>query len=459
MTRPSATVELPSRPNQRLDHIPGVAGLPFLGDTITFLRDPVHYKLRMHERFGPIFRTNLLGDRSLVIVGPELAEEILLDKQRNFSSQYGWHRLIGDTFKNGLMLRDFDDHHTHRRIMNVAFKEEPMRAYVQVLSTRIEQGIADWHLRPDFRFYPAAKAVTLTSSAKTFLGLELTSDKNTLNRAFVAMLDGATALVRYPLPGNRTWHAHRGRRILEAYFRSLIPERRQGKGTDLFSQCARATSEEGEVFSDDDLIDHMIFLLMASHDTTTSVLTNVAFELARNPQWQERVRAQVMALGDELSYDALGSLSDVDLVLREVLRLYPPVIGLPRRVIHECTLMGIQIPANTNIWVSVDANHRLPKWWTDPETFDPERFSPQRAEHQRHRYLWMPFGGGAHRCIGMKFGEMNIKAYLFHLLRRYRLKLVEGYVPRMDNIPFPKPAEQLPMKLELLTPERRAAVA
>ncbi|HEX8699053.1 MAG TPA: cytochrome P450 [Myxococcaceae bacterium] len=459
MTAPTASVALPSRPNQQLGHIPGVSGLPFLGDTLGFLKDPVHYKLRMHERFGPLFRSHILGDRNLMLVGPELAEEVLLDKHRNFSSQYGWHRLIGDTFKNGLMLRDFDDHHTHRRIMNAAFKPEPMRAYVEVLNTFIEQGISGWHLQEDFRFYPAVKALTLTSSAKTFLGLDLDSERTTINQAFMAMLDGATALLRYPVPGSRTWRAQRGRRTMETFFRSLITARRQGNGTDLFSQCSRATSEEGKVFSDEDLVDHMIFLLMASHDTTTSVLTNVAFELARNPQWQERIRGQVLAMGDTFSYDALGQLSDVDLVLREVLRLYPPVIGLPRRTIRECELAGFRIPSNTNIWVSVDANHRLAKWWTGPESFDPERFSPGRAEHQRHTFLWMPFGGGAHRCIGMKFAELNVKAYLFHLLRRYRMKLADGYVPKIDTIPFPRPAKQLPMALELLKSERRTGVA
>lgn len=459
MTRASATAGLPLRPNQRLGHIPGVSGLPLLGDTIEFLKDPCQYKLRMHERFGALFRTSVFGDRSIVLVGPELAEEVLLDKDRNFSSQYGWHRLIGDTFKNGLMLRDFDNHHTHRRIMNVAFKPEPMRAYVEVLNAHIEQGIADWHLRPNFRFYPAVKSLTLTSSAKTFLGLNLGAEMDTINRAFMLMLDGATALFRYPVPGNRTWRAQRGRRTLESFFRSLVPERRQGNGTDLFSQCCRATSEEGEVFSDDDLVDHMIFLLMASHDTTTSVLSNVAFELARNQDWQERLRDQVLALGETLSYDALSGLPGVDLVLKEALRLYPPVIGIPRRVVRDCELMGFQIPGNTNIWVSVDANHRLPKWWKAPETFDPERFSAERAEHQQHRFLWMPFGGGAHRCIGMKFAELNVKAYLFHMLRRYRMRLTEGYVPRVDKFPFPKPAEQLPMTLEPLKTERRAVAA
>lgn len=433
--------------------------MPILGDTIEFLRDPVRYKLRMHERFGSLFRTHIFGDHALVLMGPELAEEILLDKGRNFSSQYGYHRLIGDTFKNGLMLRDFDDHHTHRRIMNAAFKPEPMRAFIEGLNPLIAQGIANWHLQSDFRFYPAIKELTLASSAKTFLGLDLTSDMSTINRAFMAMLDGATALVRYPLLGNRTWRAHRGRRLLESFFRSLVPERRRGQGADLFSQCCRATSEEGEVFSDQDLVDHMIFLLMASHDTTTSALTNVAFELARHPEWQERIREQVLALGDELSYDALGGLPDAELVLREALRLYPPVIAIPRRVIRECELAGFQIPANTNVWVSVDANHRLAKWWTEPDAFDPARFSPERAEHQRHHFLWIPFGGGAHRCIGMKFAELNVKAYLFHLLRRYRLKLVDGYVPKVDRFPFPKPAQQLPMKFELLKSERRGASA
>lgn len=454
LTPPGSSSGLPWKPSSDVLHIPGAkpgTGWPILGETLDFLKDPAGWKHRAHARYGNVYQANMFLSHGVSFVGPEAAQEVLLDKTRNLSSELGWHVLIGNLFGGGLMLRDFEEHHAHRRIMNVAFRKGPMQGYMENLNAHLTDGIRGWRHVPDLRMYPAIKKLTLSSAAKVFLGLELDTQIEAINRAFVDMLDAAVAVIRYPIPGTRTWRAQRGKAYLHRFFHELVQERRQGAGKDMLTHFCQATSEDGERYSDEDIVTHMVFMLMAAHDTTTAALTNMVFELARNPEWQERVRAQILNQQTlTLDYEQLSELGDVELVMREVLRLYPPVPAIPRRTVKACEIQGTPLPANANIWVQVDLNHRLHGWWKRPHTFDPDRFAPHRAEDKQHRYLWIPFGGGAHRCIGMRFAEQNIKCFMHHLLSTYRLRLPDDYQPSINIFPFPRPTEGLPMVLEPL---------
>ncbi len=95
-------------------------------------------------------------------------------------------------------------------------------------------------------------------------------------------------------------------------------------------------------------------------------------------------------------------------------------------------------------------NHRMPQFWSDPETFDPERFSEERQEHRRHKFQFMPFGGGAHKCIGMNFAQMNAKLFMHQLLRQYRIRLRPGYKMGSQILPTPCPPQGLPLLIEKL---------
>jgi len=121
---------------------------------------------------------------------------------------------------------------------------------------------------------------------------------------------------------------------------------------------------------------------------------------------------------------------------------------LPRRTLRACEIDGVAIPANAAVWLDNYFIHRDPAHWTRPDDFDPERFSEGRAEHKRHRFCWIPFGGGAHTCIGMQFATMQAKLVMFHLLRRYRWRLDGRGETRRQMIPFPKPGDDLPLVFE-----------
>ena len=205
------------------------------------------------------------------------------------------------------------------------------------------------------------------------------------------------------------------------------------------------------MLTDEDVVNHMIFLLMAAHDTSTSTLTTMAYYLARYPEWQERCRAESRALGTaQVSYGDLDRLTSLDLVLKEAMRLVTPVPGVTRRTSRETELLGYRIPAGAYVAVHLWGVHHMADVWPDPERFDPERFAEHRREDRVHRFAYLPFGNGVHKCIGMYFGGMEIKAAMHQLLLRYRLTVPPGYRMPVDWVSLPRPKDGLPVVLHRL---------
>jgi cytochrome P450 len=191
--------------------------------------------------------------------------------------------------------------------------------------------------------------------------------------------------------------------------------------------------------------------MMAAHDTSTITLSMMGYYLARHPEWQERLREESRALGkDAIDYEDIDKLTAMDLVFKETLRMNAPVGALARRAIKDTELDGHYVPEGARMMLAIHATQRMEPWWRDPDTFDPERFGDERREDASHKYAWTPFGGGVHKCIGMHFGGMEVKAILHQLLLRNRWRVAPGYEPPMDYGTGPFPADGLPIELEVL---------
>lgn len=422
-----------------------------MGHALEFASDPRRLTERLRARYGDVFRTSFVGTHAVVLLGEDALELVLRDRDQVFSSRLGWSITLARLFPNGLMLRDFEEHRFHRRIMQAAFKTAALVDYLDGMNARIAEVLPTWGAVEDFRFYPRVKQLALDNAACTFLGVELGPEANHLNRAFVDAVEASLAIVRVPIPGLALHRGIRGREILVEFLRARIPERRRSARPDMFSQLCRATDEDGRAFGDEEILDHMVFLLMAAHDTVTSALTTTAYYLAAHPEWQERLREVSRGLGIEVAgLDDLPALALHQQVFDEALRLHAPVPYVPRRALAEVTFRGLRLPAQTHVSVVPDHTHRDPRLWSQPWRFDPDRFSPERAEHKRHPYAFVPFGGGAHTCIGKAFAYMLAKVFLHALLLRYRLRLPHGYVYRPEQVPIPKPLDGLPLILERL---------
>jgi cytochrome P450 len=187
---------------------------------------------------------------------------------------------------------------------------------------------------------------------------------------------------------------------------------------------------------------------MAAHDTSTITLAMMGYYLGRHPEWQRKVRAESRELGKQwLTYDDLDQLVSLDLVMKEAMRLNAPVGGLFRQAIKDTELLGYYIPAGTIVSASTYATQRMDSVWPNPDEFDPGRFAEDRREDKVHRYAWAPFGGGAHKCIGMHFGTMEVKAIMHQLVLRHRWTVPDGYAPPIGYGTGPMPTDGLPITL------------
>ena len=434
-----------------LEPVFGLQRLPYLGDSLSVLADPIGYARRRYERFGPVSWGGFVGARGVWVMSPEAMGEVLTNKDKAFANGPGWGYYLGPFFTRGIMLLDFEEHLQHRRIMQEAFTRDRLQVYLATMNDGIARGIAAWQPTQDFRLYDATKQLLLDLAAEVFVGVELGPEADQLNKAFIDTVVGGLGVIRADVPGGR-WHRGLvGRKVLEDYFYAQLPAKRAERGDDLFSVLCHSETPEGERFTDEDVVNHMIFVLMAAHDTSTITSTTIAYYLAKQPEWQDKLRAEAQALGKPtIDYSDLDKLPLMDQAFREALRINPPVGMLVREAIKDTSIAGKYVPAGTKVFVTPLAMHRTADYWPDPDVFDPGRFSPERQEDRGHRYLWAPFGGGVHKCIGLFFGGMQVKAILHQMLLTHEWSVEPGYEPPMEHATGLYPADGLRVRWQPL---------
>ncbi|MCH7709091.1 MAG: cytochrome P450 [Myxococcales bacterium] len=410
---------------------------------------------RQYDELGPVVLQDVGIMKMVNLFGPDANRLVLLDPDRIFSARRPWMQIMGRIFPNGLLLQDGGLHKHHRQIMHMPFKRPALRIYGERMGEMIDERLSAWAARTEtdepLLAFPAYKALTLDMAAAIFIGVDLGPSTQQMNQAFEDLVAASMSRLRLPIPGLEFYRGLKGREFMLDFLGDLLPKKRAGDGLDMLTRLCHAETEEGERFSDQEILDHMIFLMMAAHDTTTSTLCSMTYELARNPDWQERVREECRGLGSEqLAFDQLDSLESLSWVMKETLRLYPPLPIVPRVATEAFRFGGYEIAKNSMVVISPIHTHRMPEWWDDPGRFDPERFSPERAEHERHSHSWVPFGGGAHMCLGLRFAELQVMAVIHQLVQRFRIRIPDGYEMPVQQAPISKPRDGLPIQLEAI---------
>lgn len=424
--------------------------IPGMVEQIMMLRDQEKSTRKQLERFGDITYSTFFGRNVVSVMSPSGAQTVTTNRDKAFANEPAWNFLIGVAFRRGILLMDFDEHRHHRAILQQAFTNTNLKGYLQEMQPVIAQRVNRLPTGT-VRLGDEFKAITLDVALEAFVGVTLPrEDANKVNEAFMHCLEGLSALVRHPIPGGKWRRAVEGRRVLEEFFYQHLPNKRATQTPDLFSVLCHAESDDGHTFTDQDVVNHMIFVLFAAHDTSTTALTTMAYHLARYPQWQQQAREQSSTLGPEVGYDTLDQMNVLDLVMRESLRLNPPVPTIVREALRDTEIDGYFIPKGTFVSVTPRAVHLNPAVWHNPNHFDPERFAPERHEDKVHRFAWIPFGGGVHKCIGLYFAQMEIKTVMHNLLRNYDWSVRPDYHWKFDPTTLGMPKDGLTVELRRL---------
>lgn len=420
---------------------PSHRGLPVVGSTFDWIKNPTRFNLGLYERHGPVVNVNYFFKDVVFLLGAEANERVLMARDEEFSNEKGWAQ-ISRLFAGGLMLRDFDKHLADRRIIQRAFTTANLSRYLHSLRTILEKRTPDLPASLGIQAYQQIKQIMLHTASATFLGLEDREESVRMNGRMIAMLKAAVAVSQANIPGTAFWRGMNARSYLKRRLAREVMARKSSSADDLFTQlCVQSIAEDADM-SDEDVVEHIIFMVMAAHDTTASMLSSLTMELALNPLWQSRVRAEMLALPENYELSDLQDMKVTEAVIDETLRLHAPVPDIPRMTTKDTEVLGHLLAKGTRIVISPCFTHHFDGYWQRPFTFDPDRFlSGERTRDSR--FHWLPFGSGVHKCIGLHFTYMESKIFLRALLKSFTLHPGGDGVPEWRHIPFPHPKTNL----------------
>jgi cytochrome P450 len=434
--------------------LPPGSKLPSIVLTERMRRDPLAVLLTAYEEHGPIFAIRIFHAINVFMLGPEANRFILVTDREKFRWRDGslgdLIPLIGD----GLLTTDGEYHDRARRAMLPGFHSERIAAAAIVMGEEAELALERWRPGDQLDLYDWTRHVAMRVAMRALFGLD--PDRSGVDVAatferglsfyereyFLQVLRG---------PGSPFARLRRVRRTLDGIILGEIARRRRTDemGDDLLGLLIGARDEDGRAFDDGQVRDQILTMLFAGHDTTTSTVAFLFYELARSPEWAERLQAErreVAPEGPPSAAQLFGEMPQLDLAVSETLRLYPPAWIGPRRAGEEFEFGGHRVPAGLPVNYSSWASHRLADVFSDPHAFRPERFAPERrAKLPKGAYI--PFGGGPRICIGMRFGELEVRAIAAAILNRFRLEVQPGWTMRVRQMPTLSPRGGLPVRV------------
>ncbi len=410
---------------------------PVLGHTVTLWRHPLEF-LASLPAHGDLVEIRLGPQRAFVVCCPDLAHQVLRNG-RTFDKGGPFYKQLGTVMGNSVGTCPHGPHQRQRRLLQPAFSPERLAVYTTEMSRQVSAALETWQDGQVIDVVAAMDEITARVSARTLFNVDLSPAQSTdLLDSFSAVLEGMflrmvmpAGLARVPLAVNRRFDQALSRvnaltyEIIETYRRD------GGDRGDLLSMLLAARDSDGDALTDTELRDEIVTFWLAGTETAASVLAWSLHLLAQHPEAAQRVHTEVDAvLGGRVAGHAdVARLDYTGRVLTEALRLYPPGWIFTRVLTTEATLAGRTLPAGTVLLYSPYLIQRRPDLYPGPDRFDPDRWLPDpTAALPRGAYI--PFGGGARKCIGDIFGRLETTITLASITGRWRLDPIPGVTTR-----------------------------
>lgn len=398
----------------------GRHGPPIVGETINLYREPYRYGATHFARYGPFFKSHLLGKPAFVFLSAEGQRFVLQTAQKSFDTGAGY-AIVHDLLGNALTLTDGEVHAKLKGWMAPAFGARNMALYLDVINSVIDQRLASWGTAGERVLGHEFATITFNLGIALFLGMNPDEQEtHELLQHWNTFAAGVNTLVHFiPGPITKYGRAIAARQWLMQRISHIVHRQKESPQQNI----VRLLAEAG--MPDDEIVTQIIFLIHASYDTTTDTLTWAFVEMLRHPEILARVKVEV----DAQATDAPLTLTDLqnkpllDAIIMESLRLYPQVHLFFRGAKEAVEYEGQTIPQGALVGLVPAYTHRRPDYFADPDRFDPDRFLAPREEDKKTPFAWVGFGGGMHGCLGEMVARLEIKALTTALLRRYDMQL------------------------------------
>jgi cytochrome P450 len=431
---------------------------PSLWRTRRFAKEPLEMLLEGYERFGPVFTLRIFHSNVVFMLGPAANHYITVSHASNFVWRESHFRDLIGLMGDGLLTIDGDFHRRSRRIMLPAFHREHILASADTVTVEVERAVEQLTPGASIDLYQWTRHLAVRVAMRSLFGVDPDGQKARAIDA-AALFEEALSFYssEYVLrvlrgrfsPWARMQRA--ARKLDELIYSEIRTRRATGeRGLDILSLLLDASDEDGNTLNDRQIRDEVMTLLFAGHDTTTSTVSFMFYELARQPQLVARLLAEQDALFVDGRPSAAqlvsGELPQLEMVVEETLRKYPPAWIGPRRALETFEFEGSTVPARAFVNYCSWASHHLPDVFSEPDEFRPERFTPE-ARGALPKGAYVPFGGGSRTCIGMRFGQLEVRAIASMILARATLALPADFELQIRQMPTISPKHGLPLQV------------
>jgi cytochrome P450 len=417
---------------------------------VSFLRDSGAF-LREHRRnYGPVFKTHLFGQPTVVIGGVDAMRFMFThDKELLVCSvPERMQKLLGH---GAVSTQDGIAHQDRRRLLQQVLSYNQIAAHVPLMDRIVGIHLDRWEQRGSFAFWPLLNELTFHIACPLILGTE--ADIPELTALFQVWFAGLFSLP-VELPLTKFSRAVSAREGLLARIEALAWERLGSArfDSDALSALLRATDEQGKKIPLPEIKALILDLLSRGQDTTSSALASFCLLTAQHPNVLDRLHAEQesLAIKGPLTAEHLSRMTYLDQVIKEVLRLIPPTRGAFRKVINAGELSGYQIPKGWTVYYSIHMTHQEASYFTAPDQFDPDRFGPERAEDKHEPLSWVPFGVGPRACMGLEYAQAAMAVLGARLAGSFSWELSPKQDLTISPVPTPRPKGGLQVQFRRL---------
>jgi len=422
---------------------PVVSSIPFVGPIVSFGKHPLQYMLDARKKYGDIFTVELMGKRITFLTGPKahIAFFNASDEQLDQNEPYQFSvPIFGPNIVYGC---DLNTRNQQLKFMRGSLKTDRMREYVHLIVEETEAFFREhWTDKGEVDLRECLAELIILTASRCLMGREVRERLfSEVSRLFQTLDEGLTTVSFFwpnaPIPQHRA--RDKARLEMASLFGGIMKERRANPDeihNDVLQVFMDATYADGRQLGEEEVAGLMIALLFAGQHTSSVTSSWVGLHLLNSPEFLGPVideQEKVLEEFKELNYDALQSMDRLHRVIKECLRMNPPLIFLMRKALVDIPDVGSDyvIPKGDTLFVSPTISGRHPEFFTNPDKFDPERFGPGREEASNLKYGFVGFGGGRHGCLGETFAYLQIKTIWSVILRNYRLTAL-GPLPDPD---------------------------
>ncbi len=422
--------------------------LSYLAQQAGFLFDSFGVVAGRFARYGDLYHVKSDGPGLFVARHPDHLRDVLVTQASKFTKTHSAFRQLATVLGDGLLTSDGEAWRRQRRLVQPAFSRQRLEGYAAAIADEARRAVEGWRDGETRDLSRDMMELTLRVVSRTLFGHDVSRDVGDVAEAMRAFQDVLSRPDLLPAWAPSPWRARSARAsaTLDRIIYGMIDRRRGGEAPpgaeDLLQMLVTAVDQEGDGggLSRRELRDQLVTLFLAGHETTSHALTWTLYLLSQNPAAERALQAELdAALGGRAPGAAdLDGLPWTEQVLKESMRLYPPVYMVARQAAEDAVVGGYRVPRGSEVVLWIYHTHRDPRWFPDHAAFRPERFAADE-EAKLPRLAWLPFGAGPRACIGRSFAMMEAKLILAAVARRWRLELAPGHpvevLPRVTLVP------------------------